>query len=186
MESVILIGSGGHSKTVSSAIESQNKTISKVYKNDSQYNPNLLKYSKVIISIGNNNVREKMSTLLKHEPAIIIDAQSNIDTNTNIGGGTVVLKGATIQRDTSIGSHCIINTNSSIDHDCNIGNFTHIAPGSTLCGGVIIGNNTFIGAGSVIIPGIVIGNNVIIGAGSVVIRDIPDNKKAYGNPCKYE
>ena len=113
MESVILIGSGGHSKTVSSAIESQNKTISKVYKNDSQYNPNLLKYSKVIISIGNNNVREKMSTLLKHEPAIIIDAQSNIDTNTNIGGGTVVLKGATIQRDTSIGSHCIINTNRS-------------------------------------------------------------------------
>lgn len=33
-------------------------------------------------------------------------------------------------------------------------------------------------------PGVTIGNNVVIGAGSVVTKDIPDNKIAYGNPCK--
>lgn len=33
-------------------------------------------------------------------------------------------------------------------------------------------------------PGVTIGNNVVIGAGSVVTKDIPDNKIAFGVPCK--
>lgn len=49
---------------------------------------------------------------------------------------------------------------------------------------VIIGNNVWIGGGVIILPGVTIGNNVVIGAGSVVTKDIPDNKFAYGNPCR--
>ena len=49
---------------------------------------------------------------------------------------------------------------------------------------VIIGNNVWIGGGVIILPGVTIGNNVVIGAGSVVTKDIPDNKVAYGNPCR--
>lgn len=49
---------------------------------------------------------------------------------------------------------------------------------------VIIGDNVQIGGGVIILPGVTIGNNVVIGAGSVVTKDIPDNKIAYGNPCK--
>ena len=49
---------------------------------------------------------------------------------------------------------------------------------------VIIGDNVWIGGGVIILPGVTIGNNVIIGAGSVVTKDIPDNKIAYGNPCR--
>lgn len=49
---------------------------------------------------------------------------------------------------------------------------------------VIIGDNVWIGGGVIILPGVTIGNNVVIGAGSVVTKDIPDNKVAYGNPCK--
>lgn len=49
---------------------------------------------------------------------------------------------------------------------------------------VVIGNNVWIGGGAIILPGVTIGNNVVIGAGSVVTKDIPDNKIAYGVPCK--
>ena len=49
---------------------------------------------------------------------------------------------------------------------------------------VIIGNNVWIGGGVIILLGVTIGNNVVIGAGSVVTKDIPDNKVAYGNPCR--
>lgn len=49
---------------------------------------------------------------------------------------------------------------------------------------VTIGDNVWIGGGSIILPGVTIGNNVTIGAGSVVTKDIPDNKVAFGNPCK--
>ena len=49
---------------------------------------------------------------------------------------------------------------------------------------VTIGNNVWIGGGAIILPGVTIGDNVVIGAGSVVTKDIPDNKIAYGNPCR--
>ena len=45
-------------------------------------------------------------------------------------------------------------------------------------------NNVWIGWGVIILPGVTIGNNVVIGVGSVVTKDVPDNKIAYGNPCK--
>ncbi len=49
---------------------------------------------------------------------------------------------------------------------------------------VIIGENSWIGGGTIILPGVTIGKNVSIGAGSVVTKSIPDNKIAYGNPCR--
>ena len=49
---------------------------------------------------------------------------------------------------------------------------------------VTIGDNVWIGGGVIILPGVTIGNNVVIAAGSVVTKDIPDNKIAYGNPCR--
>lgn len=49
---------------------------------------------------------------------------------------------------------------------------------------VTIGDNVWIGGGAIIMPGVTIGNNVVIGAGSVVTKDIPDNKIAFGVPCK--
>ena len=49
---------------------------------------------------------------------------------------------------------------------------------------VIIGDNVWIGGGAIIMPGVTIGNNVVIGARSIVTKNIPDNKIAYGNPCK--
>ena len=60
----------------------------------------------------------------------------------------------------------------------------NIAPGCTVSGDVRIGEGTWIGAGTTIIQGVHVGKNCFIGAGSVIIRDIPDNYKAYGVPCK--
>ena len=47
-----------------------------------------------------------------------------------------------------------------------------------------MGDDSHVGAGSVVRQGIQIGSETVIGAGSVVVKDIPDNMKVYGNPCK--
>lgn len=54
----------------------------------------------------------------------------------------------------------------------------------TMTAPVKIGDNVWIGGGAIIMPGVTIGNNVVIGAGSIVTKNIPDNKIAFGNPCR--
>ncbi len=53
-----------------------------------------------------------------------------------------------------------------------------------MSGSVEIGENTLLAAGVIVTKDRKIGANCIIGAGSVVTKDIPDNKIAYGIPCK--
>ena len=46
-----------------------------------------------------------------------------------------------------------------------------------------VGDNCYIGPNCVIGKGVTIGAGSIIGANSLVLKDIPENSKAYGNPC---
>ncbi len=50
----------------------------------------------------------------------------------------------------------------------------------------IIGLRCRIGGGSCLLPGVAIGNDVLIGSGSVVTKDVPEGKKAFGNPARVQ
>lgn len=114
----------------------------------------------------------------------IIDPSAVIANSATILEGTFVGKKAVVNPNTKLGKHSIINTGAIIEHDCKVGDFSHVSSGATLCGQVRVGSDTHIGAGSVVRQEISIGNNCIIGVGSAVVKDIPDNAKAYGNPCR--
>ena len=186
-----IYGKGGHAKVINSLVNfiTLHNPIDVEYVDDSDYVEDLS--SLWIIGIGDNATRKRIAEKLKGSKFTFISGLSSVVNNLDImtdlpmvGEGTVIMDGAIVQVGTIVGDHVIINTNANIDHDCRICDFVHIAPGATLCGNVTVGDCTFIGAGSTVIPGITIGKNCIIGAGSVVVRDIPDNSKAYGNPCK--
>lgn len=208
MEKIILLGGGGHCKSIiDTIINSKLYEIAgiidlkqnigqcingiKILDNDE----NLIKYKEAGIenafitvgSIGNPSIRIKLYNLaskLGFKIPAITDNSAIISKDSVIGCGTFVGKGVIINTKVVIGSNCIINTGSIIEHDCSIGDFVHISPGATLCGGVKICNNTHIGANSTIIQYRSIGENAIIGAGSIVTKDIRNNVTAYGNPCK--
>ena len=138
-------------------------------------------------SVGDSKTRRRLYEMVKNDGFIvptIIDPTAIIGNGVEINEGVFVGKRAVINTGSTIGSCAIINTSAIIEHDCEIGPFSHISPGTTLCGQVKVGEDSHVGAGSIIKQMVEIGNKALIGAGSVVINNIPDDVKAYGNPCK--
>jgi len=206
MESILLIGGGGHCKSVIDTIiksglysiygiidlkDNIGNTINNIKIIDSD--DNLEKYFNegvrnafiTVGSIGNPNLRIKLYDIGKKYGfnfPTIIDSSAIIAEDVLIEEGTFVGKGAIINTGCSIGKNCIINTGSIVEHECNLGNFVHISPGAVLCGGVNVGNLSHIGANSTVIQYKSIGESVIIGAASVITKNIKDSVKVYGNP----
>ena len=187
-----LYGASGHAKEIIDIIRAQGGVVEGLVDD----NPELeelcgipvlhdsVGLSPFIVSIGNCKIRKMIVERLDCEFATAIHPSAIISPTAVIGEGTVVMQGAVIQTEAQIGKHCIINTKASIDHECVIDDYVHIAPGCTVSGDVHIGEGSWIGVGTTIIQGVRVGRNCFIGAGSVIVKDIPDNCKAYGVPCK--
>ncbi len=210
MKDIVIIGAGGHAKVIADIIlkrkELLNEKLNIIGFLDDGYKN--LKYTKIfdipilgdtnliekleqekkynyIIGIGNNEIREKISSKFSNlNYYTAIHPKSIIGIDVIIEEGTVVMANTIVNSGTKIGKHCILNTGSIIEHDNKIEDYCHISPNSTLCGTVKVGKNSWIGAGSTIIQNRNIGENSMIGAGSVIIRDIPNNCTVVGNPGK--
>ena len=192
----LIYGGGTHSRVVISILEKMEIQIAGFFDINNRliksknipylghYNAQINSNLKLVIAIGDNKIREKISESILHPIGKIIDPEAKISSEVTVGEGSQIITSSTINIGTKIGKHCIINTNCSIDHDCNVNDFVHIAPGVTICGGVSIGKSTLVGAGTTILPNIKIGENVIIGAGSLVNKNIPNNSKVLGSPAK--
>ena len=138
-------------------------------------------------SVGSTKGRRVIFSVIKKigfVMPIVVDPSAVVSDTAIVAPGVFVGKRAIVNTGSNIGVGAIVNTGSIIEHDCIIGDFAHISPGATLCGQVTVGEDSHIGAGSVIRQGISIGREALIGAGSVVVKNIPDNVKAYGNPCR--
>lgn len=198
MKSVFLYGASGHAKVIIDSLTASGFEVKGLFDDNSNvkellgykvfgsYNSEILNESKLIISIGLNNIRKKVENKL---PPVIkygkaIHPTAIISERATICDGSVVMQGAIVQSSASVGWHCIINTAASVDHDCLLEDFVHISPNATLCGNVFVGEGSQVGAGAVVIPGIKIGKWSLVAAGAVVMRDVPDNVLVMGNPAR--
>ncbi|MGP4067317.1 acetyltransferase [Halobacillus sp. B29] len=200
---IILIGDGGHSKVIQDIIiaEKKHKIIGildekyrEIHKeSEIVYGPLTKLYqfikrdSKVLIAIGNNQIRKKIVREIKlnaNQFISVIHPSAIISPSAKIAPGTVVMPNAVINANAVIHSHSIINTGAIVEHDCTIFKFSHLSPRVTLTGNVIVGEGANIGAATTAIPGVTIGEWSVIGAGATVIRDIPGYQKAVGCPAK--
>ena len=201
---IVLIGAGGHLKSVLDTIIRSNE-YNQVVITDPQMIPGTeilgckvvgtddelerLKregFNFAFISIGSikdTSLRRQLAEKLKRvgfKSPIIIDPSAIIAESAKIGEGTFIGKGVIINTDAKVGSYSIINSGSIIEHECCVGDFTHVAVGSTLCGGVTIEDDSLVGSGSVIIQGVRIGKHSIVGANSTVLTNVEDGMKVYG------
>ena len=203
MENIILVGFGGHAKSVIDSIEKagQYKIVGytdiepdKKYRGYQylggddvlqQYFDRGIKYAFISVGyMGRGDLRcrlyEKVKNIGYVLPAIV-DVSAQIAKDARIGEGSFVGKGTIINSDAVIGKMCIINSGAIVEHDCRVGDFSHISVGTVLCGNVNVGRAAFVGANATVIQGRTIGNNCIVGAGTVVRRDVEDNRMFCNN-----
>ena len=203
MESIILLGIGGHAHSIVDSIESSNeyiicgfldvpKRIGEQYRGYEVIGTDDLLEScfqrgirNAFVSIGylgtgniRNNLYERLKAMGFHLPNII-DRTAVIAKDVVMGEGNFVGKEAIINSAAKIGNMCIINTGAIVEHDCKVGDFSHVSVGSVLCGDVHVGQSSFIGANATVIQGKNIGDNCIVGAGTTIRKDMKNNQMAW-------
>jgi sugar O-acyltransferase (sialic acid O-acetyltransferase NeuD family) len=206
-EKLVLIGGGGHCKSVIDVIEEQDKYIIagivdlkeklgtsvsgyKVIATDNDLENLSKEYKYFFISVGQiktNSLRvssfNKLKNLGVSLPAIT-SPKAYVSKRAIVGEGSIVMHYAVVNAGAIIGNNCIVNTASIIEHDTCVSNHCHISTGVIINGDCYIGTNSFVGSNTVINHSIKIGENCIIGSGTVVISDTKESSLYVGNPAK--
>lgn len=190
---LILIGGGGHCRSVIDAAESAGMTIAGILDAPSLKGTSCLGYPVVgtdddipllaadhdfIVTLG--SVADPSRRIALHKIveaaggslAKVIASTARVSSHASLGDGTVVLHQATVNAGARVGSGCIINTASNIEHDVTVGDYCHVSTGAMVNGGCSMGARCFIGSGAVIIHGVSIAPGTVIGAGATVCSDI--------------
>lgn len=201
---LILVGGGGHCKSVIDVAESAGYNILgildlpqdvgnsiwcyKVIGTDDDI-PQYVDKAEFIITVGfikNPAIRIRIYNKLKEtggKLATIVASTAHVSRYASIGEGTVVMHHAVVNAGAKVGANCIINTFCNIEHDAVIGDQCHISTGTMVNGDCKIGERVFIGSQSVLANGIIVEEDIIIGAGSVVIKSISEKGIYAGNPA---
>ena len=188
MENILLVGYGGHAKSIADCIERQGiykiAGYTDIIQRESDYeylgtDERLQEYyergiKKAVIGIGYlgiGEIREKLYKKLKcigYELPVICDPSSIISSTAYIGEGTFIGKNAIINAEAYVGNACIINTKALVEHECKVKEFSHIAVAAVLCGQVQVGRAVLVGTNATVIQCMDIPDRSIIPAGVVV------------------
>ena len=193
MKDLILVGGGGHCKSVMDVAESAGFNILGVLDRPEFVGKDVLGYkiigsdddipkyvskAEFIVTVGfikNPDIRIRLFNQIKSaggKLATIIASTAYVSKYAQLGEGSVVMHKAFVNADCKIGANAIINTLANIEHDCVVGDNAHISTGVMVNGGCNIGCNVFIGSRSVVANCVSVCDNVIVGAGSFIRKPI--------------
>ncbi|CAH6420868.1 PglD O-acyltransferase [uncultured virus] len=206
---IIVLGAGGHAKTVLDALQRSGETRAVGLLDDRaslqgaevcgarvlgtldslMQRANETSATACVAAIGDNDRRrEVVARSLQTWPdvryAVVLHPSVQLGRGACIGEGSVLCAGVIVGPDARIGRHCILNTGSSLDHDSVMGDFASLAPRATVGGSSTIGEGAAVCMGACISHGCTVGERALIGAGSVVLRHVPANCLAHGVPAR--
>jgi sugar O-acyltransferase (sialic acid O-acetyltransferase NeuD family) len=191
MNDIILIGGGGHCRSVIDVIEQESRykiagIIDKVelvgssvlgypvIGSDTDLEDYAKIYKNAIITLGHHEfflIRLKLFEIAKNFGFFfpsIISPRAYVSKFSKIGNGSIIMHDVLINSNVSIGNNCIINSKALIEHDCQISDNCHISTNAIINGNVKIESNSFVGSNSTTKENVVIKKNSFIKAGSLI------------------
>ena len=169
MQEIILIGGGGHCKSVIDVIELEGKyTIAGIIDKKKLVGQDVLgykvigcdddlqnlhkEYKNAVVTIGHiksNTLKVKLFNMLKdigYNLPVIISPLAYVSKHSYVDEGTVVMHQALINTNVKVGKNCIINSKALVEHDVVIEDNCHISTASVINGGVRVKENSFFGS----------------------------------------
>lgn len=191
----VIIGCGGHARSVADVILENNSFSQIIFldenakKNETIMNfPVYSKYNvqneKVIVALGDNKLRTELSTKYYNNLVNVVSKRAYIGKDVTLGKGIFIGHNAFVGTLSIVEDFCIINTQAIVEHENKLGKAVFIAPNATLLGKVNIGQYSFIGAGATLRDNINVCSDCIIGINATVVKDIQAAGIYVGNPAR--
>ena len=198
----IVIGAGGHCRTIISILESCKKKIHGILDKAKEQDDHVLSvpiigerstYLRYIdqcdfyIALGDNRERKDYYNAIQLKGGSLpklIHPLAKIDSSSVIGNGTIISSSAIVCPEVELGDNCIVNTRALVEHNVKIDNHVHLAPDTSIAGKVKVDEGAFVGLKSSVNDGVQIGRWAVVGAGSVVVNDVPEFSTMVGNPAQ--
>lgn len=191
MKDILLVGGGGHCRSVIDVIECEKKfniigVIDlaervgidvlgyKVIGSDKNLSTLFKVCQHVLVTVGqirSNKPRVQLFKKLKKigfTLPVIVSPTACVSKYVVVGEGTIIMHHVLVNAGAKIGVNCIINSKALIEHDSIIGDNCHISTAAVINGSTKIGNNSFVGSNSVTQQEIQVVDDSFIKAGTVI------------------
>jgi len=98
---------------------------------------------------------------------VIRSPVSYLARSAEVGEGTVVMHGVTVNAAARVGCNCILNSHCLIEHDAMVEDHCHISTGALVNGQAHVGAGSFIGSGAVVVQSEKVPNGSFVKARSL-------------------
>ena len=190
MKRLLIVGAGGHGRSVAEAVLTAGKYELVGFVDDAA--PGLQQvwalpvfgttadlasyraYADVaIVAIGNNRLREEMHqklTAAGFELATVFHPKAIVSPRAVVGAGCAIMAGAVVGTEAQLGAGVIVNCGAVVDHDCRVDDFGHLGVNAAMAGGSVLGRGAWMQAGSVLGYGAMVAAGVVLGPGDAVSK----------------
>ena len=190
---ILLIGGGGHCKSVIDVIEQEGRfQIAGIIDNSLDIGYKILDYEVIgkdedlaklreeydyaLVTVGqikSPKIRIKLYNLLKSldfKLPVVVSSRAYVSRFAAIDEGTIIMHDVLVNADAKIGANCIINTKALIEHDATIEKHCHISTGAIVNGGTVVKKGTFFGSNAMAKEYIEVEANSVIGGGVSLLK----------------
>lgn len=185
MKRLVVIGAGGHGRSVAEAAAASGEYTITGFLDDAHLELTqvwsipvlgaLGEYARwheeadfVVVAIGNNRLRQRLTEELQAAGfvlATIIHPRAVVSPTASIGAGCTIMAGAIIGTEACVGEGVIVNAGAIVDHHAKVGDFGHLGVRAAMAGGSVLGHGAWMQAGAALGYGVTIPEHVVLQPG---------------------
>ena len=190
MHRLIIVGAGGHGRSVAEAVLACDQFRVVGFLDDAfpglsqvwdfpvlggiAYFSELLDCADAaIVAIGNNQLRKEVCRRLRNaglELATVIHPRAIVSPSAIVGTGSAIMAGAIVGTDAVLGEGVIVNCGAVVDHHCKVEDFGHLGVSGAMAGGSVLGEGAWMQAGTALGYGVKIDSGRVLAPGEAVSK----------------